>query len=487
MNARIDSLEPRVMLAVNAPVGVNLAYGLLTVTGTENADTINFGRLFIPLPFGLSIDWTTVEFNGVTKWYQTRTINRTLIRAGGGDDVINATTMPKAMTVYGGPGFDTIKTGEANDLVYGEEGQAEIEGNGGNDTLWGNTTADVIRGGEGNDCVYGGAGDDEVYGDGGSDSVAGDSGNDLIRGGTGDDMLAGWYGDDSIFGDAGNDNLFGQFDDDCLYGGTEMDTMEGGSGRDGLYGGFGIDSLTGGSEADRFLDFTVMASGLRTWEDVRVDYVADDALIGFENAPAQTGLTFTGLAGTYDFAAGTWSQDEIQLVDSPLHVLHLATNNDNLLETSVSTGLFYRRAGAQNGGTGTSVIGGWNSGGGILSLPDSCFTSENATRQIVLHEVGHNWDTEYDAANWRTLSGWVVFPTSPGFNYTRGGDVGVPWWYLNNAGFVSGYAKTNPDEDFAESFAAYFMKQGGWTFSESSIDTVVSKRTFLDGLVTFLS
>jgi len=40
-------------------------------------------------------------------------------------------------------------------------------------------------------------------------------------------------------------------------------------------------------------------------------------------------------------------------------------------------------------------------------------------------------------------------------DYTRSGD--GEWWYRDSAVFVTEYARTNPREDFAESFAAYFM------------------------------
>ena len=38
------------------------------------------------------------------------------------------------------------------------------------------------------------------------------------------------------------------------------------------------------------------------------------------------------------------------------------------------------------------------------------------------------------------------------------------WWYRTAAGYASEYAKTNPNEDFAESFAAFFTQRAGWTF-----------------------
>jgi hypothetical protein len=53
---------------------------------------------------------------------------------------------------------------------------------------------------------------------------------------------------------------------------------------------------------------------------------------------------------------------------------------------------------------------------------------------------------------------------------------------------VSGYARTNPNEDFAESFEDYFLYLGGLASSSSpQILGIPGKKAFLDNMVAALS
>jgi len=113
---------------------------------------------------------------------------------------------------------------------------------------------------EGDDEIFGGAGDDTITGDGGNDSlfggddndsVSGGSGNDMVDGDAGADTLDGGSGTDTLVGDAGNDSLDGGSGADELYGGADNDTLNGGAGSDSLFGGTGDDSLTGDSGSER--------------------------------------------------------------------------------------------------------------------------------------------------------------------------------------------------------------------------------------------
>jgi hypothetical protein len=70
--------------------------------------------------------------------------------------------------------------------------------------------------------------------------------------------------------------------------------------------------------------------------------------------------------------------------------------------------------------------------------------------------------------NFLAQSGWTtVNPNSSAF--TRAGD----WWYRTDAAFASEYAKGSPNEDFAESFAAYFTQRAGWPFYNNDRPDVV--------------
>ena len=104
---------------------------------------------------------------------------------------------------------------------------------------------------------------------------------------------------------------------------------------------------------------------------------------------------------------------------------------------------------------------------------------------MIIHEIGHNWDDEYDEAGWEALSGWVESAVSPGANFVQSGD--GEWWFDNTLeDFVSNYAKNNARDDFAESFTNYFMNLGGLAFSGvvNDISTLPGKLSFMDDFLT---
>jgi hypothetical protein len=94
--------------------------------------------------------------------------------------------------------------------------------------------------------------------------------------------------------------------------------------------------------------------------------------------------------------------------------------------------------------------------------------------------MGHNWDTEYNAGAWEQVSGWIRFNVFGDDDYEQGLDASGVWWHLKSAQFVSNYAETNPNEDFAESFAAFFMDRAGFS---SGYATVAAKNTFMQNMV----
>lgn len=102
-------------------------------------------------------------------------------------------------------------------------GQVEIRGGGGNDTIAGTQFDDRIFAGEGNDNVHGGGGNDRIWGEGGHDTLYGDGNS------PGSERLG---GNDSVDGGSGNDYLDGSGGNDLLIGGTGQDVFFGGSGTD---------------------------------------------------------------------------------------------------------------------------------------------------------------------------------------------------------------------------------------------------------------
>ena len=166
----------------------------------------------------------------------------------------------------GTPLDDRILIGPGNNTVRGLEGDDLILDRGGDDVIVGGAGDDTIRAGDGDDVVTGGPGRDAVLLDRGDDRFldsreGGAAGSDSVWGGAGDDTISGRGGDDSFYGETGRDMLRGGPGQDYLEGDDGAatsrrranDTLSGGSGEDTLFGGQGNDSLTGGGGADRFV------------------------------------------------------------------------------------------------------------------------------------------------------------------------------------------------------------------------------------------
>jgi hypothetical protein len=128
--------------------------------------------------------------------------------------------------LFGSDGFDLLKGGTENDLLFGEAGNL--------DTLDGGPGADTLSGGDGFDIVSyqsanqrvtvdldGQAGDDGATGEG--DTVRTDL--EQLNGGPASDTLTGNAGDNLIIGGDGNDVIDGGLGTDSLLGGNDNDTL----------------------------------------------------------------------------------------------------------------------------------------------------------------------------------------------------------------------------------------------------------------------
>jgi Ca2+-binding RTX toxin-like protein len=166
-------------------------------------------------------------------------INDVIITLGDGDDVFSAlgggslgspSTIP--LTVYGGPGDDSLTGGDGDDT---------LEGDTGNDTLSGGTSvtdSDVFHGGIGLDTVsYAGraAAVTVTVGAGANDGAATETDDvtadiETVIGGTGDDTFTGTTGAQTFY--AGNDTFrMGLFAStgaggDTVYGEAGLDTAD---------------------------------------------------------------------------------------------------------------------------------------------------------------------------------------------------------------------------------------------------------------------
>ncbi len=394
-----------------------------------------------------------------------------------------------ADVLYGDSGNDSLEGGRGRDSLYGNDGIDVLDGGVGQDMLRGGSDSDYLYGGYGKDNLYGEAGDDVIYGqsgddyvDGGSgdDHLEGDEGNDRLYGRTGDDYLVGDSGDDVLHGASGEDRLYGESGADVLWGGPDDDKLDGGSGNDslhggkqddslwggtgdddlygdsgddvlrgqkgddGMYGGSGEDRLYGGSQQDRFLYFD---------RGELMDVDSEDASLKFKS-------------GTKD-----WKMSEIEDLDSAFAVLHHATGDATLLETSWGNKLTFIRDAADPDDPADTLASNsdWTNS---LTFFDNTWDGRMDPETVLFHEIGHNWDDENPCwSEFKALSGWnrEWIDTSPGDEYSEStGD--NHWWYHSGSEFARDYGKDNPKDDFATTFAFYFADASGADYSRHSGD-----------------
>jgi Ca2+-binding RTX toxin-like protein len=120
-------------------------------------------------------------------------------------------------------------TSDNDTYFYSEQDALLAYGYNGNDNILGNAGADSLFGRNGDDFLVGFDDDDLLFGGNGADSLLGGSGDDILRGGAGPDYLHGNTGNDRLWGGFGNDYLDGYGYNPSL---PEFDTLTGGSGAD---------------------------------------------------------------------------------------------------------------------------------------------------------------------------------------------------------------------------------------------------------------
>ncbi len=407
---------------------------------------------------------------------------------GDGNDRLNADSGRD--TLYGGDDHDTLDGGSGNDYMSGSYGNDYIIGRLGNDTLYGSWGDDTLYGSEGDDTLSGSSGADYIVAGDGHDSVNGGSGNDSSWGGTGNDTLDGWSGrdmiiawsgNDSLDGGSGNDSLYAGSGDDQLNGSSGNDYLSGESGRDALLGWSGNDSVYGGSGADRFLKMDDAAAN-----DSESEFKDDgsiDVIIDFDDSNARN-LTLNGQAVTAQ--AGTWSESDVLRVDNAFAIMVQRTGNNVLLERKNGARITFERVGNIVDGMGNVTgFGGWNENNGRIAIAQPRFSNDNSLHRVVYHEIAHNWDDENDDwGDFLALSGWRrnnwinqwLFPKEDDELDSGDGE----WWYDDTSGFARSYGTWNPREDFATSFAYYFMDyEPGRTWDFSVIGSITSKQNFM--------
>ena len=185
-NTAYSELEFRNLLTT---VAFNPTNGILSITGTADADVVNITQADTTL--------SVVVDGAAAETFDTTDINELLfIGNAGNDSLTNASDI--RLVALAGPGNDTLIGGSGNDVLIGQDGNDTISGGAGNDILGGNDGNDSLNGNEGNDDLRGGIG---------TDTLNGDAGNDIIRGGNGDDTIEGGEGDDFVNAGAGADTI----------------------------------------------------------------------------------------------------------------------------------------------------------------------------------------------------------------------------------------------------------------------------------------
>ncbi len=413
-----------------------------------------------------------------TLYFDRNSVQKIDARLYDGDDSFTNNT-DVACRAWGFAGNDVMIGGSSADVFDGGAGADQLNGEAGDDTLLGGTGNDLMYGGVGNDYLSGASGDDVMFGDDGYDRLFGFEGNDTIHGGMHGDYIRGGTGNDALFGDNGADRLIGESGDDVLRGGLHMDRLYGGVGNDSLFGGYvgDADVLFGNEDADRFLT---------QGSDIAKDVDAADAEIVFQ-----------------DFTRA-WSDEQIGIMDEAFQKLFDQTGNNRLLRDSLDPnplkiGLYSNL----NGAAGLNSLSWTTSWEWVNNAWQSTITYEreikmldwneniawqnDSYRDTILHEIGHNWDSEEEMASigpatdslWQEFldsSGWTETNPNDAFNYSQSAD--GQWWYVKDAHFAWDYGRTNPHEDWATTWAAYFDAN----LSTAVRNSLASKFAVLDTL-----
>jgi Ca2+-binding RTX toxin-like protein len=261
-------------------ITAEIADRVLTVTGTDQADTIT-----VRCEAG---DVTVNQAPPSGGPDSCRELRRIVVTAGEGADVVNLGDVSRSA-------FEDLTRVQ----VRGEGGPDRLAGSGLGDELHGGGGVDELRGGEGPDVFKPGADAGRVNGGKGHDtaSMSGDdrwtaederitrftpaeevtelasveevaieggpadnriataafSGRATLIGGGGADRLTAGPGNDLLEGGEGTDQLVAGAGNDELRGGPGDDELRGGDGTDQLLGGGGDDVCVGGTGGDSFL------------------------------------------------------------------------------------------------------------------------------------------------------------------------------------------------------------------------------------------
>lgn len=201
----------------------------------------------------------------------------------------------------GGPGADSITSGNGNDTHSGLDGNDTIKSGGGNDTIFGDAGNDSLDGQSGADSMTGGTGNDTFVVDSTGDKVIELSaqGIDTVKTSLNsyalannvENLVALSTSGSSLVGNNLNNAITGNIGNDTLNGGIGNDSMTGSAGNDTYrvdsYGDVVSEGVGTGTDTVVFLnDFT--------WTSYPVTYIAPDNI---ENLTGGSSVTQYNLVG----------------------------------------------------------------------------------------------------------------------------------------------------------------------------------------------
>jgi Ca2+-binding RTX toxin-like protein len=254
----------------------NVADGILTVTGTADADDVT-----VRCEDGDVTVNQTQPSGGPTRCGDLRSI---LVFAGAGFDRVSLADVTRS--AFDSLAATSISGQEGDDRLIGSEIGDDLLGGGGVDSLLGGWGPDHLAPGRGGGEVIGGKGHDTVSAAGDGDWQVNDdrlrlvqaddvttlgsievavvkggasanvitagtfTGNLRLHGRGGGDLLQSGVGNDRLVCGDGNDFVQAGSGDDELEGGPGDDVLRGESGNDELRGGAGDDTCRGGPGAD---------------------------------------------------------------------------------------------------------------------------------------------------------------------------------------------------------------------------------------------
>jgi len=241
------------------------------------------------------------------------------------------TIAPDVEGLWSGSGADTLAGDAGNQYFVPGDGNDEVDGNGGTDTLSYETSSAAVTidpeagtaSGQGDDTFTDGVtkfvgsdfDDTLIYG-GVVNGFNGGAGIDTVDAsaetvGVSIDLSAGFAGTENVLGGSGPDTVWGNNLNNTIKGAGGNDWMTGANGQDRLNGGGGQDDLYGGSGNDTLVpgggdDYVQGDSGADTISFKKANGVVVDISLGFASGQGDDSL-----AGDLEIVKGSNGSDNV--------------------------------------------------------------------------------------------------------------------------------------------------------------------------------